>query len=281
MSSPWEDLNLQAGNTATSFRGSIGDVWSIVSLPIGGFPVALAIEAMTRVVGDSAQKLRTVTAMFAGPVRSGPIEIDVTVLRRGRSVTQLTATVRNPGSPAGLTAIAAFGADRKGFTFTDVDMPDVPVVEVCKSWAEAKPDDFVLQFPAPRYWTEVCESKLAIGRWDHEPWVDSRAEEAMWFRFHEQPITDNGLLHSAAIAVLADSMPGAVGSKVSEQNWFAPSVDLTIHVFGDLTPGWTLSHSRCVWADNGYASATVDLWDPRTGILAARATQVMLFQFDE
>src|SRR3546814_7187549 len=51
--------------------------------------------------------------------------IDVTVLRRGRTMSQLTATVRNPDAEAGLTAIAAFGATRRGFEFTELVMPDV------------------------------------------------------------------------------------------------------------------------------------------------------------
>ena len=65
---------------------------------------------MERVLGHPEQTLRTMTAMFAGQVAGGPVEIDVQVLRRGRSMSQLTATVHNPGAEAGLTAIAAFGA---------------------------------------------------------------------------------------------------------------------------------------------------------------------------
>jgi acyl-CoA thioesterase len=285
MTSPWTDLYLERVASSTpnlqSFSGSISDAWRIAALPIGGFPLAIAVEAMKSTLGDDAQRIRTATAMFAAPVAVGPIEVDVTVLRRGRSVSQLTATVRNVGKDSGLTAVAAFGADRRGFAFTEIALPDVPAVELCKSWEEAKPDDFVSTWPPAPYWTDTCESKLAVGRWDHEPFVKGPAEESMWFRFTDQPTTLNGFLHPAVIAVMADSMPGAIGSKVDDPNWFAPSVDLTIHYFGDLTPGWTLSHARCVWAGDGYASATVDLWDPRTGVLAARATQVMLFTFPQ
>ncbi len=41
--------------------------------------------------------LRSITSVFAAPVRTGPVEIDVTVLRRGRSMAQATATVRSVG----------------------------------------------------------------------------------------------------------------------------------------------------------------------------------------
>lgn len=279
MRPPWDDLNLQAGGVTNSFVGSIDEAWRIVALPIGGFPVAMALEAMVRVLSDETQEVRTITTMFAAPVRSGPVEIDVTVLRRGRSVSQLMATLRNPGNEAGLTAIAAFGANRRGFSFNDLVMPTVRPPEQCQSWDQAKPADFVIEGPPPPFWTQVVESRLAVGRWDWEPPLGGLAEDVSWFRFHDEPITANGFLHRAATAVLADSMPGALASKVAEYNWFSPSVDLTIHLTGQLTPGWVLAHGRVSWAGDGYASASVDLWDPRTKTLAARATQVMLFTF--
>jgi acyl-coenzyme A thioesterase PaaI-like protein len=279
MTSPWDDLKLQDAKRADSFVGLIDERWTVVALPIGGFSLALAIEAMVRVLNDEAQELRTVTAMFAAPVRSGPVEIDVTVLRRGRSVSQLTATLRNPGNEAGLTAVAAFGANRRGFTFNDLTMPAVRPADQCQSWDQAKPADFVIEGPPPPYWTQVVESRLAVGRWDWEPPIGGMAEDVNWFRFHNAPTAPDGFLHRAVTTVLADSMPGAMSSKIADDNWFSPSVDLTIHYTGQLTPGWILAHGKVSWAGDGYASASVDLWDPRTNTLAARATQVMLFTF--
>jgi acyl-coenzyme A thioesterase PaaI-like protein len=279
MGSPWDDLKLQVLEGANSFVGSIDERWTVVALPIGGFPVAMAIEAMVRVLGDETQEIRTVTAMFAAPVKSGPIEIGVTVLRRGRSVSQLMATLRNPGNEAGMTAVAAFGASRRGFTFNDLTMPVVRPAEQCQSWDQAKPADFVFDGPPPPYWTQVVESRLAVGRWDWEPPIGGLAEDVNWFRFHDELTTPEGFLHRAITTVLADSMPGAMSSKIADDNWFSPSVDLTIHFTGQLTPGWILAHGKVSWAGDGYASATVDLWDPRTNTLAARATQVMLFTF--
>ena len=281
MASPWDDLHLHPGDRPNSYLGSIDPDWVVRTLPIGGFLVGLAAEAMARTLNNETQLLRTITAMFAGPVRNGHVEIDVSVLRQGRSVSQLTATLRNVGAEAGVTVVAAFGASRRGFTFTDLEMPTVPAPENCKTWVEAKPADVVFDYPPSPYWTKVVESRLASGRWDWEPCPGGRAEDASWFRFFDAPTTGEGLLHRAALAVLADSMPGALNSKVDELNWFAPSIDLTIHMLGDVTPGWILAHSRASWAGSGYASASVDLWDPRTGVLAAHATQMMVFAFSE
>jgi hypothetical protein len=89
-----------------------------------------------------------------------------------------------------------------------------------------------------------------------------------------------------AIVVLADTMPGAVGEKVGPQDrtWFAPSVDLTVHLLDECRSPWVLAHNRARHAGDGYASADMALWDygsdctspPR---LIAYATQLFLFTF--
>jgi acyl-CoA thioesterase len=77
-------------------------------------------------------------------------------------------------------------------------------------------------------------------------------------------------------------MPSTVERKVGEGAWFAPSADLTVHVTGKARSPWLLSHCRCRWAGDGYASAEALLWDVDQGddpVLVAVATQVMLFSF--
>jgi len=117
----WDDLELDEVGDGR-FRTAISDSWRLAMAPQGGIVTAVAVRAMQRVLGHPEQTLRTLTAMFAGVVLGGPVEVDVQVLRRGRSMSQLTATVRNDGSDAGLTAVAAFGASRRGFDFTELVM---------------------------------------------------------------------------------------------------------------------------------------------------------------
>ena len=125
MSSGWDDLDLRPSGPQRYATG-ISDTWQLAQVPQGGVVAAIAVRAMQLVLGHPEQTLRTMTAMFAGQVAGGPVEIEVQVLRRGRSMSQLTATVRNVGAAAGLTAIAAFGAPRRGFDFTELVFPDVP-----------------------------------------------------------------------------------------------------------------------------------------------------------
>src|SRR3974390_3030458 len=99
------------------FRAHLSDAWNCPIVPHGGIVTAVAARAMAADPEHREQRLRSITSVFAGQVRPGPVMIEVTTLRRGRSISQLTATLRNPDTDAGLTALAVFGADREGFEF--------------------------------------------------------------------------------------------------------------------------------------------------------------------
>ena len=80
---------------------------------------------------------------------------------------------------------------------------------------------------------------------------------------------------------------GKVGGKGPGTNaWFAPSVDLTVHLLDDCRSEWVLAHNRARHASDGYASGDMALWDcgptgedePR---LVLYATQVFFFTFPD
>lgn len=286
MGTGWEDLELTERPGAPGrFGTSISPTWQLAIVPQGGIVAAIAVRAMERVLGDPSQTLRTMTAMFAGQVACGAVEIDVQLLRRGRSMSQLTATVRNPGADAGLTAVAAFGAPRRGFDFTELVMPDVPGPEEILGFRDPLPEGVEFEFHRPPmpFWEEVVQARPVIGRPPWEPHEDGPAEVAYWYRFDHPPVGDDGCLDIAGPVVLCDTMPGSVGQKLGPDvgPWFAPSVDYTLHVFAPASTGWLLAHMRARHAGDGYASVDAALWDPSDGEprLVAYATQVMLFAF--
>jgi acyl-CoA thioesterase len=280
----WQDYTVTAAEgTSGRYHASIDERWSLVVIPQGGIVAALAAQAMAAELANPEQSLRSMSLVFAGQVRSGPVEIDVTLLRAGRSMSQLTATVRNPRADAGLTAIAVFGAERRGFAFTDLAFPDVEPPEELRGFRDPLPDDVEFEFTRPpmQFWEEVVEAKPAMGRPPWEPWEDGPAEMAYWYRLDDPPVRDDGTLDPVASIVLCDTMPGAVGQKLGPDSgaWFGPSADFTIHVLDRARPGWLLAHNRARHAGEGYASVDMALWDPTGPTLVAYATQVMFFAF--
>ena len=259
------------------YRAALDESWNLRPLPQGGMITAIALRAMEHALGDATQTLRTMHTVFVGQVAHGPLEVHVEVLRRGRSMTHLRADVRNPGAKAGHITTAVFGTSREGFEFTHLERPDVPPPDECRSFRDPPPPGVPQWDPMP-FWTQRVRGAMGVAPWDIVP--ERTAEQAVRYQFDDTPWVDGGThLDPFALVVLADTMPGAVGQKVgmTERRWFGPSVDLTVHLFGDCRSAWVLAHNIARWAGDGYASVDMALWDDDR--LVAYATQTSFFTF--
>ena len=282
---PWDATTVTALGEGR-YAATIGREWVLALAPQGGLIAAVAARAMASELHTDEgvpQPLRSMHGVFVSPVPAGPVEIDVTVLRRGRSVSQAQATLRAPDATTGYTALAVFGAERPGFTFTELEFPDVPAAEDQPSFRDPLPPEAGVRdrWPMP-FWDEVLEGRPAIGHPFWDPTPRDQARSACWFRFDDQPLTADGRLDPLALFVLADVMPNAVFERIgpTEERYFAPSTDLTTHLFGPTTPGWILADYKAHLAGEGYASVEAALWDPRGEggpTLVAYATQQMFF----
>jgi acyl-CoA thioesterase len=284
MGANWSDLDVTAvPGRPGSFTAHIDDRWMLVVVPQGGVVAAIATRAMSAALAQPEQRLRSLSAVFAGQVALGPVEIEVTVLRAGRSMSQLLATVRNVGAEAGLTAIAVFGASRRGFELSELTFPEVPPPDDLRGYRDPVPEGIEYEFSRELlpFWEEVVECRPARARAPWEPFEDGPAEIVYWYRLDDPPIGDDGRLDPAAAIVLCDTMPGAIGQKVptGDDDWFGPSADFTIHLFRSARPGWLLAHNRARHAVDGYGSVEMALWDPVDRTLVAHASQVMFFAF--
>jgi acyl-CoA thioesterase len=260
------------------YRCELSGDWDLVAVPQGGVITSVALRAAALEVDSQDQTLRTCTTVFAGQVTAGPLVIDVKVLRRGRSATQLLASVTNDGADSGATVLAVYGRRRPGPTFVDVAPPEVPSPTACRSYREPPPAGVEAFQPLP-FWSRV-EGRAALG---HPPWEAFEpvgSDVATWLRFDEPPRLADGMLDPLGLLTLADRMPGCIGERLGHRGprWFAPSADLTVHLLEPLRTEWVLAHDRARWADDGWASAESHLWDEH-GTLVAYATQMMLFTY--
>jgi acyl-CoA thioesterase len=265
------------------YRGELSEEWTALDVPQGGIVMGLAARAMATALEAPDLKLRSITSVFATPVRTGPVEVDVRVLRRGRSVAQATATVRNDGAAAGTTSVAVFGAPRVGFEFVDLVMPEAPPPEESPSFREPPPEVVEELGPVRAYWAHHVEGRSATGHAPWEEWEPTTSERAFWYRFDERPHLEDGRLDPLALLTLCDTMPGSVGERMGGgmPEWWAPSADLTVHLLDDHRSEWVLARSRAHHPGGGYASLQVELWDPDHGTLCAFGTQMMIFTFPE
>lgn len=263
---------------AGRYRAVLDHGWDLVAIPQGGIVASFALRAATDEVADAGHELRTCTAVFAGQVTAGALGIEVTILRRGRSATQVLASVRNEGAAAGTTVLAVFGSRRPGPSFVDISPPVVSAPDGCPSYRDPPPAGVEPFDPMP-FWSRV-EGRPALG---HAPWEEyepTGSDVATWLRFDDPPLRADGSMDPLGVLTLADRMPGSVGERIGRQGrrWFAPSADLTVHLIEPARSTWLLAHDRARWADDGWASAETTLWDEH-GTLVAYATQMMIFTY--
>lgn len=267
---------------AGAFRAFAGEEWNCPTVPHGGLVTATTLRAMTAELERPDHTLRSVTTVFAAPVLTGDIDIDVNVLRRGRSVSQVAGRARTPGQDAGHDTLAVFGAPRDGFSFTDTRPPQVPPPHECPSFRDPPPPEFGEVDPHMNFWEHV-EGRPASGHPPWESYVPTTSERSAWYRFDESPMLDDGRLDPFAVVTLCDTMPGAVSERMGRRNqrYMPPSCDLTVHLLGDARTEWVLAVNRCRFAGDGYASTEMEIWDGTGEHLVAYATQQMFFVFPD
>jgi hypothetical protein len=140
MGNPFQAETAVARTAPGRYEAGIAEVWNLRPLPQGGIVTALALRAMAEELSHPEQRLRTLHTAFVAQVAHGPVDIDVELLRAGRSMSHLRAEVRNTGAPRGHLTTAIFGSTRAGFAFTDLEPPaSRPHPEECPSFRDPPP----------------------------------------------------------------------------------------------------------------------------------------------
>jgi len=88
---PWESTFVTRAGEGR-YSATISPSWNLALAPQGGVVAAIAARAMEAELG-TGQLLRSFHGVFASPVPVGPVDVDVHVIRSGRSISQVQATV--------------------------------------------------------------------------------------------------------------------------------------------------------------------------------------------
>lgn len=268
-----------AAGASALYRGVLPRSWNAHVYPFGGVASAIALRAMREELGRPEHAPRTLTTLFASPVADGEIEAEVEVVRAGRGMSQLRATLRNVGSDEpGHVSMAVFGGARRGFSFTDVRPPDWVAPQDAAPPKEPPAEH--ARFRSPFF------EQLEVRQWNvrsswETGWEPGRARASRWMRYRVPPLREDGVLDPLAYVPVCDTMPPSVVQAVGPggPTFFAPSCDLTVQIFRETRSEWLLADARTHWAGDGYASSTIDLWDVDRQLLA-RASQLMYLRLD-
>jgi acyl-CoA thioesterase len=244
------------------FGAAIRENWWVGRGPNGGYVAAIVLNALTAV--EPQRPPRSLSLHYLRPPAAGPAEIGVTVERRGRTASFLSARLEQ-GGRASVTALAAFSDAREGPSYEAHEMPEVRPVEAL-----------------PRLVPEEHELPEFFRNYEAVPAIGSPP-----FRSGEQPVT-GGWIRSRepraldaplAAAILDAWIPTAF--IVLDRAHPAPTLDLTIHFRTPLPPpgsdpgDWYLSVFRSGLARDGFFEEDGELWSA-DGQLLAQCRQLAL-----
>jgi acyl-CoA thioesterase len=230
--------------------------WSIAGKPNGGYLLAILARAATQAV-DRPHPL-AVSGHFLRPPDGGPAEVRVEVVKTGRTVATVRATLWQHDRPCLDTLVTAGELTGDPVDYAAESMPILPSPDDCRSRADTPfkvelldhvdvlLDPATAPFPAPT----------------GHPMIQG------WLRFRDGADAD-----ALALALAVDAMPPTV-FHLDKLGW-APTVELTFLLRGIPAPGWLTFRAEATFVADGWFDENATVWDS-SGRLVAQSRQLAL-----
>lgn len=233
----------------------------------GGLIAALGVQAMRDMAGPhwpADVSLRALQTNFVGPVGEGPVEVEVQLLREGRTLRQVQATLRQTGQVAAVM-LGVFGADRAS-ALQPVSPQPPPASHGPQS------------LPAHQHRPGLSPEFLRHFdlRWDHGPQPGSGAS-GLHSRIHMRLLDGEALSPELVTVLLADTSPTPAAGQLARK---APSSSVTwaleLRPLQEPAPaaGWWRADNESIAVGGGLVNHAARLWAP-SGELAALGTQLV------
>jgi acyl-CoA thioesterase len=242
------------------FIAELHDRWSSLVGIHGGYTAAIVVNAMAMAAEDPSRALRSFATQFASVPRPGPVDIEVTVERTGRSMTTTSARLLQEGRVLQV-AHAASSTARPGLAYDDHVRP-----------RGADPGD------TPRFASSegVGHFRNADVRLDPEAALFGGGEDAWvaaWVRaLPGEPID------AAWLVAMCDVLPPAIFNRTTGPV-AAATIEYVVHLATDepsVPPGeFVYLSCRSPLSNEGFAVEDATMWAPDGRVLAvARQTRL-------
>ncbi|MCW2758011.1 MAG: TesB-like acyl-CoA thioesterase 3 [Nocardioidaceae bacterium] len=256
----------------TGYAADVGAGWGIGGGVNGGYLLALIGRAAAEVGRPAGHPDPfVVTAHYVTATRPGPAVIRTRLVRSGRSLTTVAATLEQDqdGSVVPRVSAQASCGDLSALTDdvrTTAQEPDLPPREECFS-TDMAPEG-----------TGPGGSRALLERFDMrmDPacvgWAlgkpSGRGMLQAWFR-----LNDDRDLDPVALLLAVDSLP-PVTFDLGQPGW-APTLELSVHVRARPAPGWVKLRQSTRNVAGGYFEEDCEVWDS-AGRLVAQSRQLAM-----
>lgn len=247
------------------WEADVPDGWDIRGITNGGFLMSLATRAME---GESdGRELISAIGTFVNPGTPGPVQIEVTGLKSGRSLSTLTADVSREGR--GIVYVTGVFADadrpKPDQDLVLGDPPHLPDPDQC---VEVVPAEDPEGFPPPI--TGKIDARVHPE--DASALMELPGERPVvrgWFRLlDDEPIDAHG------VVLATDCFAPAIFNSQYPAGW-TPTVDLSIQVRNPRPSGWLACRFVTRFVTDGMLEEDGDIWD-ESGRLVALSRQLAL-----
>ena len=250
------------------YTGDIHPGWTHGGKPNGGYLLAIlaraAADAVAAAGADHPHPLVATSTYLSAP-DPGIVDVEIDVLRVGRSASQLRGRLSQDGKPCveSVLTLARLDPDAEP-RFHDVEPVPVPPWEECEGGFRTTPEVEGAMDGALERRLDPATSGFFRG----EP--TGRGEFRGWLRFHGREPDPLALLF------VADGFPPAT-LDLGSTGW-VPTLELTVYVRALPEPGPLRVRQYTRLVQQGFFDEVCEIWDSRDR-LVAQATQLAGVRF--
>ena len=225
----------------------------------GGAPAALLVRAFEQLPAADGLGLARLTYEFLRPAPVGPLEVRAEVVRPGRRVQLLEASVLADGVEVVRARGLQVQAAAAGTGDVTEDTPPPPGPEHGRP-AELRPPH------RPMFAFDAIEIVFVAGRWGGGP-------STAWFRLRS-PIVDGETPSPLQRLAAAGDFGNGISATLSWDDYLYINPDLTLYIEREPVGEWICLDSQTRIAGDGIGVAESVLYDERGRV--GRATQALL-----
>jgi hypothetical protein len=243
------------------YRTEIRHGWDIAGNANGGYLLSIVTRAMRDVSGRPDPV--SVTGHYLAPGHPGPAEVLTEVVKQGRRLATVTASLEAGGRRL-VQALGAFGdlSTSSGPELVEAAPPALPPPEECVAVVATE------TFPPPFMGrVDLRLHPEDAGFADGTP--SGRLRVRGWFRLRDAEIID-----TVALVLAVDAFPPTIFNARLPVAW-TPTIELTAHVRARPSPGWLRCAFTTRFVTGGFLEEDGVLWDD-TGTLVAQSRQLAL-----
>ncbi len=269
------------------YRATLDADWEIWG-PCGGYVAAVALRA----AGAESRQVRPASfyCHYLSVAAFGPVEVDVTTLRAGRTVTAQRVSLTQGGTPV-LEAMVWSVGEVEGLEHHDERPPEVPGPDELSDDADDADDADHDSAPDPgagaagdgerhqrfAFWDNFDQRSPDYGPWP--PTGPLPPTWRTWVRYRPTPIFDDPWLDAARSLVVLDVGSWPSGSRphaYRQPPYIAPSLDLyaAFHGRGQRSE-WLLLDAHSPLAQDGMLAWTGRVWSQDRRLLASGGGQAL------